>query len=1068
MEEDIFAKRAEYLKKQQQNENNVFLRRAKQLERQNKQETKTIEPNKEQTWKKEVGLLDSLLAQQAQKDVAQQQYEMQRGFQPAFTRGLTSGVSGLLTGNIPESPQEQNFLERLGRSAGEIVSDIPGFITGGAAGSIVGSPIPFIGSAVGGAAGAFGVPALLKSSFNEYRKHVEAGNNLTFGEFLNKAGRVAKETGKSAALGVAVGKAHKLLPFLERIPGFNKLFNTKIGTEVAKTATDVTALTAGQAALEGEIPSGEDIAQNALILLGMKAAGPATKKLGKGFEKIAKPIARVAEPYIKPIAENISKLLPESVKNTANQLISGIQNIKQTAQEKRYFEMLEDHVGKRDARFVRSQFKWNRELDALNKNIDLKKDHLQDMMFYRQKTGNVFKEGDTYQKLLERLPEPAKKFVDTSIDNHFKEMLKTWNENPATKDINPREALEDIYLPGLYQYDPKKFARAYDEVSKQFKTKNPFSNQKKFMTYMDAFQDRGLKPRYNNIIDLMRAYDRIMIKTMGNNELLSEVKKYEKDNKLDLIVNPNNEKAYRSARGKSYVPFDDVFLRRYVSGIDKEGKPVYATSARPAMVHPEFASAFQSIFKKDAFKPGYDYWKAYDSLNDIIRFGRVAMSPFHYVALMESAVGSKGPRALNFKKWLDEAKNLKTNEDFMADAADSGLVVGRIEGTRFEKADKLLDRVLVDTEKGSWQKAQNKFKKGMTYLFDEFHPALKLTTWRDLTTEFLNKQLADGNPLSVKEIKQAKRDIAKHVNNIYGGQRWETIRWLNNPQTMKVVRRLIGYPDWTISAARQAAEAFSPGIRGDLSRKYWVKYGIANVVLRNLMKGLYGGLEQTDENESPLGIRWNSEKAYREFTESDPTQWKSFPLPDIPLKVLGKTFNPGRDSKARRLYSHTGKQALEIGNYFTDLPKTLFSKSAPLIQIAGRQFIGGSPSEGSVFPAQAAFQGGKMVPWGGSEPGSLERLLYRGKDIIEGVLPFAAQNIKQYGVAPLLVTGGGAVPISKGMSLYKAEPLIEKALKAKDTGQLNAIRKTLKDNGYSQRQIKSRISRVRNKLKRLK
>jgi len=74
------------------------------------------------------------------------------------------------------------------------------------------------------------------------------------------------------------------------------------------------------------------------------------------------------------------------------------------------------------------------------------------MKYYAQKTGdpNIGVE-DSFADVSQRLPKHAKAFVDEVIRPHLKESLKTWNEHPATRDINPRKGLEEYYLPGVYK-----------------------------------------------------------------------------------------------------------------------------------------------------------------------------------------------------------------------------------------------------------------------------------------------------------------------------------------------------------------------------------------------------------------------------------------------------------------------------------------------------------------------------------------------------------------------------------------------------------------------------------------
>jgi len=300
---------------------------------------------------------------------------------------------------------------------------------------------------------------------------------------------------------------------------------------------------------------------------------------------------------------------------------------------------------------------------------------------------------------------------------------------------------------------------------------------------------------------------------------------------------------------------------------------------------------------------------------------------------------------------------------------------------------------------------------------------------------------------------------------MYGGQNWESMKFLNDPKVMKGVRRLVGYPDWTISAARQSADVLAPGIKGEASRKYWVKYGAGQVLLHGLAKYLNSGWEQTDPNDSPSGVRWNQEKAMDGLTQGDPSKWDQFPLPDINLRIGGTTFNPGRDRQGKKLFGHMGKQAREIGRYRTNPVQALFSKAAPLIQMIGTQIMGGSPYEGTVFPAQAKYKGGKLLPWGGTKPGTAENIASRGKEVLESVLPFSARGIVERGIAPSIASGLGSFSISKGLSKTKAIPLLEKALKDKNIQEVNRIRKALKDNNYAEGSIKSAVTIARKNLK---
>jgi len=255
---------------------------------------------------------------------------------------------------------------------------------------------------------------------------------------------------------------------------------------------------------------------------------------------------------------------------------------------------------------------------------------------------------------------------------------------------------------------------------------------------------------------------------------------------------------------------------------------------------------------------------------------------------------------------------------------------------------------------------------------------------------------------------------------------------------------------------------FAPGVRGEAARKYWIKYGMYTAASTALNKFVYAGLKQTDPDGSISGVRWDLKKAMDSFTKGDPSKWYHVPLPDINLNVAGIKFNPGRDRKNKKLYMHPGKQALEIGGYFTSPVSTLFGKSSPLIQIALKQLLGVTPYEGRAFPVRQAYKGGKSVPWDAAERGSKEEYISRGKELFsDALLPFGVRGLIERGVAPTVASYGGTFPISKGISLTKAEPMARKAFKSGDSKMVNRIREALADNGYNNKQIKAMLTRAR-------
>lgn len=1059
--------------------------------------------------------------------------KQERGFIPSFKAGTQGGVSGLITGHKAEPlPEDASWLEQLGSMAGKFVSDYPAMMAGAEAGALgggaLGSIVPGIGTGVGGlvgaGAGAMALPAAIDKSFEEYHDYAAKGGEGSFGDFLERAGRVAKETGQQAAIGGVTGIVSKALPFLKKIPGFDKLLGTNVGRKLATTGMEYGALTLGQAAVEGRSPTTQEAVNNALLLAGLKSTGAAGELIKGKFPNISSKIIK-NHPLVKPYKQ-MYKMLPESGKKFLNKMT----DFRQSTDEKMYFSMLKDHVGEKNAKIIESQFKWRNALDKAQSQEEFTPKQLEEMIYYRQKTGNPKVKGDTYIDVASRLPEAAKKFVDEVVGPHIEESLKQWNDNPLTSKINPREALDGIYLPGLYEYEPGKFEHAYNEVSKKFKTKNPFSNPKKFLTYMEAFEKAGLKPRYKNIVDIMRAFDNTNIKVLSNLEFLNQIKGVEKawaaaggnfievkgvNDKIGsimvgpkkLIVNSTKDgrRNYDLAKKLGYVPFYDPFLRRYIAGTktvipdsikalegspayddfikaheDELNKPIWATTAAPALVHPDLAPAIQGVFRRDPYKTPNIAAKAYDDLSNELRFIKVALSPFHYASLFMHTGGALGAKkALQsvapwYTPFKAEADALLNNKAVMMDAARSGLEVYKgIEqiGERPSKIDKIIeqlaDRIPTDHNKPEFIKyAADKLGAVMDHLFKIHHPRLKITTWKEGVDRLIAKEGQDITPRKEKAI---KHDMADYVNNIYGGQVFETMRFLNNPNNLNNLRRVIQFPDWTLSAIR-AADVGLPGGNTSFAqkeaRRFWLKYGLFLGATHGLMKWFNSGLTQTDPDESISGIRFDITKAFEGLNPNtqDPKNWYKIPLPNVPVKIADTTYNAGKDENGRRRYMQVMKSALELGHWVTNPFVEFFRKSNPLIQAAWKQIMENTPTEDGTFPVQAEKSTG-YKPWGGTKAGTLGRFQARAKELASEFQPFSVGTLSREGLPAFIASGGGAASVSKGLSLTASEPYIEKAISSNNVSALNNIKNVLKDNGYNDTQIKRVITKARHALK---
>jgi hypothetical protein len=802
------------------------------------------------------------------------------------------------------------------------------------------------------------------------------------------------------------------------------------------------------------------------------------------------------------LAKKANSLLPERLQETNKNIVEDIsQRIekRQSAAHKKkineFTNMLEKHVGKKSADMLRSHFKWSEALETPidkvdGKDIFLSDENLSDMMYYRQKTKNPNVKADTFEALSERLPKKAKTIVDDVVDDHFKTWLKRWNDNPATlRKISPREGLEDIYLPGIYKETSKskysEAAKKADEfmknhpdktIRKQFKLNGPFVNAKVFENYAEAFEKGGLTPRYDNLKDLLRYHDEMMIRLEANSELMSKIRKWQKENGEKVFVNSNNKEAYEKAKKDGWIPFEDKFLRMRVAGKDEAGKPKWELSPDRALVDPAFAKVFQGIFNKNAYSPDHPFWKFYDAAGNLMKVARVSLSPFHIVALAESGIGGLGIdffkgvgplRKFFSENWWDEASKKLGDIDGLAWRAEMGLNFNVPDKATYEQGQKLLDDVaktIPNKEnllKMPFKKAAKAIQKSHKWIFQEYQPRLKIATFDSYLKNVLEGMAKEGKEITPELTEKAARDIADVVNNQFGGQIFETMTTmdLNDPKVQKWLRRVVGYPDWSISALKQATNAIAPGIKGEVAREYWVRYLSAWMSATYLMRFLYGGLSNKEGEKNKF--TWDPKKAYKSLDTKDPNQLLEFPLPDVNLEIAGVKFNPGRDEKGRRLHAGFGKQAKEIPRYVTDPLDSIFGKANPLLTAAFKQLFGITPYKGEAFPVRGKFKAGSFMPWDATLKGSPSRALSHISELAGEFLPFSFRGIGDKGIATTLATGIGAIPVRKSLSLKASEPYIYDALRNKNLRKLKQLISVLKDGGYTDKQIKNRVRLIK-------
>jgi len=975
------------------------------------------------------------------------------------TRGFGKGVTGLIIGTPEDKEQADTFAEYLAEFGGELASDAPAYSGGAALGAIIGgtigSIVPVIGTAtgamLGGAFMTMALPTMIKKSFDEYKDYAKQGGDATFEGFISRTGNILGEGAKSGAVGLVTANMGRFLPLLKKVPIWNRVLNTRAGQKATYKGLEYLGINAAQSLIEGQLPTKEQWRDNALAMAAMGIA-----------HKFGAPIKKYLPEPIKKAPSRFIEKLPAPIRKPIQRIQGYAQEIKQSVQNKQAFDLLKEHVGERDAKIFETQLEFRDKIFKKEKGKMVPrftKTQLEEASYLRQKTGNPNIVGDTYEKLKERASPKINKLVK-DVDLYLKKRLKQINDDPRLKNINPRDVLVDTYLPGLYEGDIKKAVQ-----TPGFPELTPFSGQKQFLTHAEAIK-AGLTPKYKGIVDSVAIYDEITNRALAKSKMVDAIENKvgleKKSGDMPLIVRSNNKELYTKAKDLGYISFGDNVLKRY-----KNSAGEWKTSMSPVLVDPQIADAFQGVFSKEGFKQDNPFWRNYDNAANILRTFRVQLSPFHAVALTESSIGALGfTKALNFKWIAENGDKLLDSKQFMKDAVRDGVKFEK--PIEYKKGSNYIDRALdyVGSKTGRvGTAATGKLKKATNYLFDTYHPRLKAVTYNELLNKELIKLIKEGRPATEQQRRQIGRDVASFVNNIYGGQNWETAKFFNNPNTMKWMRRFIAYPDWTISALKQAGSAISSGQTGKMGRKYWMNYMIKTSLVQASLKYLFGGLEQTDKkNNSVKGIKWSRDKAIKNFWDGDPSKWYMFSLPDVNVKLGPITFNPGRDSKDRKTYGHFGKQALEVLGYGTKPVQTLFGKSNPILQLAYQQLIGATPAGDTQFPVRGKYDEGEFKPWDASEPYTKERVVSRVKALMQGVLPFSVSSLTSRGFGPYVGSLLGAFPVSRGMNLHSAEKYIARALKRKDSKLLANTIKALIDNGYKDSSINGLITKISRRI----
>lgn len=472
---------------------------------------------------------------------------------------------------------------------------------------------------------------------------------------------------------------------------------------------------------------------------------------------------------------------------------------------KKGWRIVEDYMSTQMGLKERFFTRWN---DAISKNKNITKQDREDMIFYRERTGNPFVDGDTFKALEARMSADSKKVVDTVVDDHMKESLELMNSSPfmQAKGVNPRQIVEDIYIRHFYsgKISRQKINDIFDSMQKRFGTDNPFRNKRTFLTFEEALQKAGLVPKYRDIVQNLAAQDGILTRVLSNNELIKNLHEFEDSIGIKLIARSSNKSAYRLAKQDGWVPFQDPYMRTHVAGVDKSGNNVWAITEAPALVHPDLASSLQGVFQKDVYKPDNVALRLYDRFNSTMNKLHVAASLFHFNALSESFVPGGGfvTSLIMSPKWWRQGTKMLDNSVGVEDAVRNGLKLNRHTDIDLQNVDTFYHRLMTKMQLsgnlptriiGKIGEMSNVFSRIHKFLFAEFQPRMKIITYENYVDRMLSYYEKKGMHPNAELLREIKRQSASAVNDQFGGQVMELIPLLNNKS--KGMHRLLSFPD---------------------------------------------------------------------------------------------------------------------------------------------------------------------------------------------------------------------------------------------------------------------------------
>jgi hypothetical protein len=345
-------------------------------------------------------------------------------------------------------------------------------------------------------------------------------------------------------------------------------------------------------------------------------------------------------------------------------------------------------------------------------------------------------------------------------------------------------------------------------------------------------------------------------------------------------------------------------------------------------------------------------------LNALTKQLQLTLSLFHHFAQFESYIAGSGLGAFNIpamvRGWSTAMQKLRSGAALPWAKAGMEMATKRITDPNI--AEDSLGKLLNYLENAAGKFWLTRYTAAPVVrtikalhtvnnyiLWDVIQPGMKI----QLADRMLAEAMMDFPDATEADL---RRDIANMVNDLFGGQNFTEYLWAT-PMVQDTMRLFFLAPDWTISAINTArlgemmnkvlqTDAFSLGkatatgySQKFLIQRYWPTFiallliGIPNV-LQYLLWLFNQKSENPDPNMQPFAMMNETE---RQFHVDATPFLKAF------YRKMGREYPPNR-----RFYFRWGKQAYELGRWFTDFQQSLLTKGSVVMRTAYEQITGKS------------------------------------------------------------------------------------------------------------------------------